>query len=455
MDERKTFVVEDDRGYTHVLSGKSWEGGQGVVTVDATGKFIVKVIRFRKEDGSAARERVRRQIRQVRVMPLQDLPVAMPLALLNPPYVGYVMQYLKGMQVLEKLVDPPASVVSGQESPTDWYVQTGGLKRRLWLLARLAGVLKRLHSKGLVYGDLSPKNVLISESYKHSEVYLIDLDNLCYDSSKPESFIHTDNFCAPEVYTHRHGIDSLTDAYSFAVLAFWVLELKHPFEGELVDQGEPELMWKAINAGEMPWIFHSSDDRNSSEHVLPKENILSKNIFNQFKQTFEDGLINRRARPTLSMWEAALHTASRNMIICPTCRASYYYRERACPYCDASRPHFLLARTYDYNPDAEKPENQERLITGACMQYPGKFVITRRFLGYNDDEADLSVLELEIDERLTARARLLSTRECCAAPENKSQEIEIGPNWEKMPFTYWIHIGPIDQIHPLIKFERV
>jgi len=56
------------------------------------------------------------------------------------------------------------------------FVQSGGLARRLALLARLARVLASLHGLGIAHGDLSPRNVFVSSTHAHSQVWLIDVD---------------------------------------------------------------------------------------------------------------------------------------------------------------------------------------------------------------------------------------------------------------------------------------
>ncbi len=60
-----------------------------------------------------------------------------------------------GMIPLENLLRPTSS--------ENWWIETGGLKKRLRILKKLSNILAELHSRGLVYGDLSPKNIFVSE----------------------------------------------------------------------------------------------------------------------------------------------------------------------------------------------------------------------------------------------------------------------------------------------------
>jgi len=312
MDEFSNHLkVEDEYGNRYTLSGKSWEGGQGKVTIDSTGKFAIKQLVSMQKEKPVDRERIRQQINKVKIMPFDNLPVAKPLALLKAPALGYVMEFLTGMVPIHSLICPPPEIAKEDTNQLlDWYIKTGGLRRRLQILARLATVINRLHSKGLVYGDLSSNNVFISFSLDHTEVYLIDLDNLCYESSAGDSFIGTPFFQAPEVYNRQRGINTLTDAFSFSVLAFETLALGHPFMGDIVIYGNPDIYEKEAQSGKLPWVFHNTDNTNSSSQVLPKDLMFSEGLFKLLRTTFEDGLLDCRKRPGLSQWEKSLYAAA-------------------------------------------------------------------------------------------------------------------------------------------------
>lgn len=115
----------------------------------------------------------------VKRLPLADLEIARPLEMLREPVLGYLMELLTGMQPLSALCNPPKATTS----VAAWYFQTGGLRRRLALLARTADVLSALHGKGLVLSDPSPHNIFVSEASDATEVRFIDSDNIHYASS--------------------------------------------------------------------------------------------------------------------------------------------------------------------------------------------------------------------------------------------------------------------------------
>ena len=128
------------------------------------------------------------------------------------------------MEPLSGLIEPPTNV----HSVGDWYKSGGGLRRRLKLLGRVAEVLNALHAKGLIYGDLSCKNVFASAEVSHEEICLIDCDNIRYQSAPQNGDVYTVGYGAPEVVIGRSGVNSLSEAFAFAVLAFQMLTATHP-----------------------------------------------------------------------------------------------------------------------------------------------------------------------------------------------------------------------------------
>src|SRR5262249_50624883 len=148
-------------------------------------------------------------------LPLEDLAVARPIEHLRSPDVGYVMELFTGMVPLRSLLRPPKDV----DSVVRWYFATGGLRRRLRLLARAAEVFAELHGRGLVYVDPSPDNVFVSDTVDVSEVRLIDTDNL-RTSTTPGRTLYTPGYGAPEIVSETGAPNSLSDAYSFSLVAF-------------------------------------------------------------------------------------------------------------------------------------------------------------------------------------------------------------------------------------------
>lgn len=101
-------------------------------------------------------------------------PVAFINSELNP---GYVMELMDGLEPLGKMLEQ--SMLALQEGRgAEEYRATGGVSRRVRVLAKLARILADLHGRALVYGDLSPSNIFVSKAIDYHEVWLIDCDNI-------------------------------------------------------------------------------------------------------------------------------------------------------------------------------------------------------------------------------------------------------------------------------------
>jgi eukaryotic-like serine/threonine-protein kinase len=332
-------TVTDENGAAHTLVRRLGVGGQGEVWLSGGGRRVVKLL-----SRAGDREALRRRIAVVKRMDLQRLHVAKPLSLLRAPDVGYVAEFLDDMMPIGKLMAPPrgARVAS-------WYGEQGGLRRRLRLLAHAGEALAGLHARGLIYGDVSHHNVFVSAPPEAHEAWLIDLDNLRHDSDL-ETAVYTAGYGAPEVIQGKAGPSSLSDAWGFAVLAFQMLTLVHPFIGDLVHDGEPELE-EAAFAGQLPWIDHPTDPRNrSTQGLLPRSLVLGKQLAKLAQDTFDHGLSDRLRRPGIGAWVERLHRAADQTLCCSRCRRSYFVTHEVCPWCDAPRERFLRVGIHRWEP---------------------------------------------------------------------------------------------------------
>jgi serine/threonine protein kinase len=215
--------------------------------------------------------------------------------MLREPVLGYLMELLTGMQPLSALCNPPKATTS----VASWYFQTGGLRRRLALLARTADVLSALHGKGLVYSDPSPHNIFVSEASDATEVRFIDSDNIHYVSSAGLPTVFTPGYGAPELIRGASGVNSLTDAHAFAVLTFQTLSLVHPLIGDAVANGPPEREEEAF-AGAMPWVDDPGNSSNRCSIGIPRSVTLSRAIGRDLATSFRRR--SRRATAAARRW---------------------------------------------------------------------------------------------------------------------------------------------------------
>lgn len=225
----------------------------------------------------------------------------------------------------------------------DWYLASGGLRWRLRVLARLAAVLERLHAMAIVYGDLSPKNTLVSADCEDHEVWLIDPDNLRFSRPSTSSAFFTPTYAAPELEAGDHGSDSLTDAHSLAVIAYELLTVAHPLlDGRTVYENV-ERRQDALR-GALPWIDHPDQRENQRVEGLEPEMALTGRLLALARRAFEQGLRDPRLRPTAGEWARELAWAAEMCIVCPACGHTYLVMRRRCPWCERPRPRVALAR---------------------------------------------------------------------------------------------------------------
>ena len=296
--------VVDILGNVYELEKELGRGGQGAVFAVKNGQQAVKILFNRSP---IKRTQLRQQIKQVQMLfDINKLAIAQPLEMLKEPNLGYVMELLTDMIPISKLIDIPRNT----ECLVTWYLQGGGLRRRLLLLARCAETLSQLHGKGLVYSDPSPNNIFISADVNNSEIIrLIDADNLHYQSNVNSINCYTPEFGAPELITGKSGVNTLTDAHAFAVIAFKALSLTHPLIGDMVIDGEPELETQALE-GKLPWIDDPDDKSNYTEIGLPRGIVLSPNLKTLSQKTFGIGLKEPKKRPGIGEWAEKLYAAA-------------------------------------------------------------------------------------------------------------------------------------------------
>jgi hypothetical protein len=424
--------------------------------------LAVKLLRDRSPH---AQERLRDQLAMVGRLPLNDLAVARPIEQLRPPDVGYVMELFTGMVPIRSLLRPPKDT----GSVARWYHASGGLRRRLRVLARAAEIFAELHGRGLVYVDPAPDNVFVSEAADAFEVRLLDTDNL-RPSTSPGRALFTLGYGAPEVVGGTGTPTSLSDAHAFAVLAFETLTLTHPFLGDAVQRGEPELEERAL-AGDVPWINDPDDDRNRASAGIPRDVVLSDNLRQLFHTTFGAGRANPMERPGLARWAEYLHRAADRMLTCSACGGSYYFNRDVCPWCGEQRPPFVISAVLLWDPatlrnrgggeidecpgDVRDAGGKPRVVDAVVVSPGEQVVITDRITHGTDREIARLRVAFDGDRlRLAAldgeRWRLVSSdgrRE--REVGQRTVDISLGPAGA----AWLLHAGPTDRLHRVLRFD--
>ena len=459
---KKNRTVTDNKGQSYELTGKVGEGGQGIVCTTNHPNVLVKVFRNGSEE---KRNAWWRRIQHLMRQPLEGLPIARPLALVVKPQPGYVMELMDGLISLSAVMQKAEDSMRSDQG-LKGYIATGGLLRRLKLLSQLAKILSELHGRGMAYGDISPANIFVSSSIEHAEVWLIDADNIETQSQDSGQALFTPDYGAPEILRGDAGISTLTDSWSFAVLAFRLLTLEHPMKGDQVQEGEPELAEAALR-GELPWVDHPSDHRNILTRGIPRELVIQSSTRVLFEKTFATGLGDPASRPDLGEWHEAIELAIGICLTCEECESSFIYNSRlTCPFCDHSLEsgQVLVMQEYMYTPPSELREGIDEDIPEEIIQ---EQVFSKTGTSYVISKAPFVLRKLPHDSNFYASSEALCTLsftdEGILITPQGSTEVFLQWNGQKSTaikraqiiksanrkgrLTGWLHLGRSDETH--------
>lgn len=412
--------LQDEWSQQHKLTKILGRGGQGVVFRTTDPDLVVKCVLKDNQvvTNAAEKETYKKKLSKLSLYPINpEFNIAKPLFMLKEQ-AGYVMQMMQGMQPVQAILDYKIpketqgkipSWLNG-ELPTEisyplaHYAKTGGAKQRLAILMQTATELSKLHSVGLLYGDISPENVFCSVDRQFNHVWFIDADNIRFDNPKRGSIVYTPGYGAPEVVTKQDGCRPQTDCYSFATLAFKLMTMVAPFDGEALneeggwDEGEITVEDKA-QQGLLPFIDDLIDDSNRANSGLPRELVLTPELKILFAKTFTEGRVNAWQRPTIHHWPEALAAAHDMMLACSGCNMSYYSTDhKECPYCKLSVPDYFQLSCYQWqhNEPLQKMIWQSvHVAKDARITVPER--VLQAFTVGSHDQAVLELYQLEDD----------------------------------------------------------
>ncbi len=342
-------VIGEHSGAEYKIIEEIGRGAQGRVFSLDGGRYALKIL---GKKSSKKSQLLKRQISYIKTRDLDDLPISKPLEQIKGDYLGYIMEMATDMMPLENLLKP--------SSEEDWWQKTGGIKKRLLILSKLSNILAELHSRGLIYGDLSPRNIFISDDPEYSEIYLIDVDNITHES-KVGKAVYTPGYGAPEIVTGISGADTYTDSFSFSVIAYQLLTLNHPFIGDYVNSGDPELEDKAY-ASSIPWINNTTDKTNQSSVGYNQSITVPLLMMTEFKNTFEINLNNKLKRTTSLKWYEIINKALTSLIHCSKCKNYYNYskfKKSNCPFCGYSSEYLGVISIVPLNFNIKKEIQKE------------------------------------------------------------------------------------------------
>lgn len=379
--DEKQFVhrkVLDQYGNTYELVGELSRGGQGVVYKTSTGDYVVKQPLDPLGEPDRSRN-LENHFNNIRLLPLpKGVHVTLPVATLEGE-PGYVMRFLDGMKSFAARFefdgDVKKKLVANKPELAEWmksapneeqsllyyhFAKTGGIRTRLYALYKCAAELSRLHSAGIVYGDISPNNVFIQDEIP-GQCWLIDADNIRLEGLRGGKSLLTPGYGAPEVVQRKDESRPRTDCWAFAVMAYRMLTTIHPFLGAKVQSPDDDAGdWGSDDgsgicspddkayAGLYPFIDDPSDRSNAFEGPIPRALLLTPGLVKLFEETFCSGRTSPWLRPPMRLWAFELAKAHDATLACPVCGMSYYSmsgRVATCPYCDSAHPRFARVKT--------------------------------------------------------------------------------------------------------------
>jgi serine/threonine protein kinase len=376
QDLEKTF--EDVYGNVHRLGEELARGGQGVVF--RTDDDDVALKQPLKNGAPDRDSNMKRLVENIRFLPLPPkIKISVPLApLKNEP--GYIMKLLNGMnpfaifnpngEDLDKLKELTIPKWLS-EIPDDnlkltllHYANTGSTKRRFLALSKCASILARLHSVGIIYGDISVNNCFIDT--ETDDVWLIDADNMRYEVGEDGLSVYTPQLGAPELVQSLDSARPQSDCWAFSVMGFMMLALAHPFigkkvlnpeeesggwddEGSYEDDNSLDLDEQAY-AGMLPFIDDLDDDSNSGIGGLSRPLIFTPELSNLFQKTFSDGRKCPWKRPSMAFWALEFAKAHDMSISCEGCNMTYFAEKfDQCPYCESPRCQYIKICTDNWS----------------------------------------------------------------------------------------------------------
>ena len=371
-------VLSDVYGNQHYVVDELARGGQGVVfrTMDADLAIKQPLDTSGQPDKSAD---LPTRFQNIRLLPIPArIPISLPLAILRDE-PGYVMRLLSGMKPFcafeldgktkKVLEDKKTELPQWLKGIPDremalrllHYANTGSTRRRLFALSRSASILARLHSAGLVYGDISINNAFIGEG-DNRQVWMIDADNMRFEILIGGASVYTPGYGAPEIVRGTDSSRPRSDCWAFGVMAFKMLAICHPFIGKKVleagdedsgwdvesgETGAPADLSEQAYAGYLPFVDDDDDDSNQGVAGLPRALVATSGLRRLFQETFGAGRDEPPyRRPVMAFWALELAKAFDHSLECPECNMSFYADDHeSCPYCGEKRPSFIRAKT--------------------------------------------------------------------------------------------------------------
>lgn len=432
----------DTNHIRYILKDLIGRGGQGAVYSTDDPDIALKFLVTSNAESqyaelnldSKAIDRFKRKISHLSHLQIDEsIKISMPLSILSE-CGGYTLKLLGDKTSFDSFFPQNFDSLDTDEEKAkaaiDFFIKTGGLKLRYKALGVAAAELSKLHSRGMVYCDISSSNLfVISKILKDKSqlnpnddfsctVWFIDADNIDYESNVGPSAVYTPGYGAPEVIQLMSIADKTekaitskmySDCYSFGILSFKTIFLaQHPFYGNSPKMdnmydiqfivGENKQTVSSADFGYLPWICDKDDVSNSCDTLMPFTEILTDNLQYLYHQLFDSnqGAKYPYIRPSIFLWAYEFFRAYDRTVSCSECGFSYDYNMPICPNCDHVKDKIIVFKTYiltDYG-RLKSPvwEFAKTLITSSDIKLPN-----RLFYPFNNKDYDEPEILIDID----------------------------------------------------------
>lgn len=320
--------------------------GEGIVSETDAPALLAKV--YHRPD-TARIDKIRTMIARPPADPMRHhghRSIAWPQRLIEADGrpVGFLMPYIRDALRLTTLYNPR---LRRQRAPGfDWYC--------LHVVAHnVAWIVRALHDRGYVIGDLKTDNLLVT---RDALVSIIDTDS--FQVRDPATgrvhrcAVGSEGFTPPELI----GLDlgsvertELHDRFGLAVIVHLLLLGSHPFQGHWEGEGDPPPLDTLIRFGDFPYA------RASRLHPGPLAvglEAMHPALEAAMRQTFEQGHGNPHRRPSAAEWCGLLTMAMDDLLPCGDSEGHFYSATRGvCPWCIRRR-----TTGYDLFPPAEEDQ---------------------------------------------------------------------------------------------------
>ncbi|MBW4549989.1 MAG: hypothetical protein KME35_02550 [Aphanocapsa sp. GSE-SYN-MK-11-07L] len=315
----KLTCLGSDRPLT--LTKQIANSGEGTVWETSLPGFLAKLYH---DPSSARRQKLEVMIANPPADPMlknNHISFAWPQDLLQDgkgKFVGFLMPTIKNSVKLSSIYSPR---LRKQKAPRfNWYyLHTAALN--------VASVIKSIHARGYVVGDIKPQNILINDRAAPS---VIDTDSFQVTDPLTKQvyrcLVGSEGFTPIELLGKDLSTIEQTDVqdrFRLGVLIHLLLFGDHPFKGKWTGLGEAPSPTELIRRGFWPYAPNSLIQPGPSTIPLA---VVHPGLQTCFRRCFNDGHTNPRARPSAEEWVQALKGAIATLKVCSQHQYHYYNR---------------------------------------------------------------------------------------------------------------------------------